>query len=145
MRRDRHGRRITPPTRADLDTVASPLAVPAAREGVDRIGAVNQLRSLQRALRPGLVRPASPYRQGSTVLARLLTLFVVAALVLGAIPGEDTGAIQAAAPSPTARPTVGSGVVRPAAVAGLFVTGTIWEDTRIRNGFFDDNEVALPV
>jgi len=68
--------------------------------------------------------------------------------VFGAIPGEDTGAIQAAAPSPTARPTAASGaanVVRPSAATGLFVTGTIWEDTRKRNGILDDNEGPLPV
>jgi len=67
--------------------------------------------------------------------------------VFGAIPGEDTGAIQAAAPSPTARATAGqsAGVVRPAAATGLFITGTVWEDTRIRNGFFDDNEGLLPL
>ena len=115
-------------------------------EGVDRIGTVNWLRSPHAALRAALSRAASPYRQGSTALARLITLFVVSTQAFGAIPGEDTGAVQAAAPSPTVRPAAGpnANVVRPAAAAGLFVTGTIWEDTRIRNGFFDDNEGPLP-
>ena len=106
---------------ADLDPVASPAAAAPTREGTDRIGAVNQLRSLQKALCADLSRSASPYRQGSTVLARLLTLFVVAALVFGAIPGEDA-----------------------VAQVGGFISGTIWDDTRIRNGILDDNEGPLP-
>jgi hypothetical protein len=106
------------------------------------IGAVNQLRSLHKALRAHLFGSASPYRQGSTALARLITLFVVVGLVFGALPGEDTGAVQAAKPTSTPRPTAAtsSGSVRPALVVGNFIAGTVWDDTRIRNGRLDDNE-----
>lgn len=115
------------------------------------IGAVNQLRSPLKALGANLSGSASPYRVGSTVLARLASLLVVVGLVFGAIPGEDVMALQAtASPTPSARPTARPAAatkpnaVRPAAAEGFFVTGTIWEDTRIRNGVFDDNEEPLP-
>ncbi len=136
--------RVTPPTRADLDLVATSPRQTSIHRRVDIIGAVNQLRSLYRALRADLFGSVSPYRQSSTALARLLTVFVVVALVFGAIPGEDTGAVQAANPKPTARPiaTVNSKAVRAAAV-GNFVEGIVFDDTRKRNGTIDDNEPGL--
>ena len=68
-----YGESVTPPTRRSIDPVAPLPGGPSPPEGVDRIGAVNQLRSLQKALCAAPSRSASPYRQGSTVLARLLS------------------------------------------------------------------------
>jgi hypothetical protein len=121
------------------------------------IGAVIQIRSLLLALSADLSGSSSPPRKHSGWFARMFTLFVVAGLVLGALPGEDAAALPVAAASPTAtvrpaaaaaaataRPTaaVGSNAIRPA-VIGNFIAGTVWDDTRIRNGRFDDNEGPL--
>jgi hypothetical protein len=114
------------------------------------IGAVIQLRSLHKALGANLSGPASLRQRHPGILARLSVLLIVAGLVLGMLPGENAAALPAAAgsPTPTLRPTAaartGANAVRPAAAAAPFVAGTVWDDTTIRNGIFDDNEVGLP-
>lgn len=120
------------------------------------IGAVIQLRSLRKALSADLSGSAAIRQTHSSVLARVLTLLVVAGLVLGTLPGQDAAANPAAAASPTptarvtntpsaaVRSTATANAVRPNVVAGNFIAGTVWDDTRIRNGIIDDNEGALP-
>ncbi|MCC7370217.1 MAG: C39 family peptidase [Chloroflexi bacterium] len=65
----------------------------------------------------------------------------MAGLIFSVLPGEDAAALPAPA-SPTATPR-SSSQVRPAAANGNFITGTVWDDTRIRNGIIDDNEGPL--
>ncbi|MFN8634084.1 MAG: SdrD B-like domain-containing protein [Chloroflexota bacterium] len=80
-----------------------------------------------------------------SILTRLFTLLVVVGLVLSALPGEDAAALPAAAnPTATPRPASSqSAGVRPAAAAAPYIAGTVWDDTRIRNGTLDDNELGL--
>jgi hypothetical protein len=48
---------------------------------------------------------------------------------------------HSANPTAIPRPTPQrSGQVSAAAANGNFITGTIWDDTRVRNGIIDDNE-----
>jgi hypothetical protein len=121
------------------------------------IGAVIQLRSLRKALSANLSESVAARPRHSSILARVCTLLVVAGLVLGTLPGEDAAALPATAASPTptvrvtatpnggaARPAATSGSARPAVVSGNFITGTVFDDTRIRNGIIDDNEGPLP-
>lgn len=119
--------------------------MPPARGRVDIIGAVIQLRPLLKALSADLSGSVSLRQKQSSLMARVFTLLVVAGLVLGALPGEDAAANPAAAASPTPKTRAASGAsaVRPAAATAPFVAGTVFDDTKIRNGRFDDNEVGL--
>jgi hypothetical protein len=117
------------------------------RGRVDIIGAVIQLRPLLKAFSAAVSGSVSLRQKQSSLMARVFTLLVVAGLVLGTLPGEDAAANPAAAASPTpkARATsgVGASAVRPAAALFPFVAGTVFDDTKIRNGRFDDNESGL--
>jgi hypothetical protein len=82
------------------------------------------------------------------MLARVLSLVVMAGLIFSVLPGEDAVAFPASAsptstPRPTSTPQRSGNAVKPAAANGLFITGTVWDDTRIRNGIIDDNEGPL--
>ena len=66
------------------------------------VGAVIQFRSLRKAVSAHLSGDVPLRQRHSGVLARLSVLLVVASLVLGTLPGEDTAALPAAAPGPTA-------------------------------------------
>ncbi len=124
--------------------------------GIFMIGAVIQLRSLRKALSADLSGSAALRQTHSSVLARVFTLLVVAGLVLGTLPGQDAAANPAAAASPTpttaratntpsaaVRTTATANTVRPAAASAPFITGTIWDDTKVRNAIYDDNEVGV--
>jgi hypothetical protein len=107
------------------------------------IGRVMQIRSLRNVLRRPLAGIAARQRVRSTVLARVFTLLIVAGLALSAIPREDADALPAMAnKKATPVPTLRASDVR-ASAAGNFIAGTVWDDTRIRNGIVDDNEEAL--
>jgi hypothetical protein len=111
------------------------------------IGAVMPFRSQAQAPRANIRGPLRLRRRYSTVLARVFSFVVMAGLIFSVLPGEDADAFPASAnptstprPSPTAQR---AGDVRPAAVNGNFITGTVWDDSRVRNGIIDDNEGPL--
>ncbi|MCC6176253.1 MAG: C39 family peptidase [Chloroflexi bacterium] len=83
-----------------------------------------------------LATPAS----GSPAPALAATPTTPAPAVTPAPPSAAVAA-PSATPSPATRVRATSDS-RPAQVGG-FVTGTVWDDTRIRNGVFDDNEPGL--
>src|SRR5581483_9671625 len=104
------------------------------------IGAVIAFRLLAQALRAAL--RLSPPRGRSLLVVRLVTLLVVAGLVVGLVQGDDVAAQSPVptSPTPSVRPTQPSARI---AQVGGFVSGTVWEDTKIRNGQLDDNEPGL--
>jgi hypothetical protein len=109
------------------------------------IGAVIRRHRLAQAARA--VPPRAPRSRGGspTGFARVLVLLIVAAIVFSPIAGN------VAAESTTFAGLFGSsanvhvprqdGVVNQA--TGGFVSGTVWDDTKIRNGNIDDNEPGL--
>ncbi len=107
------------------------------------IGPVMQIPWLRNVLRAPQASRRASNRARSTLLARVFTLLIVAGLALSAIPREDAEALPAMAnPKATPVPTLKASDVRVSAI-GNFIAGTVWDDTRIRNGIVDDNEGAL--
>ena len=112
------------------------------------IGAVIAFRLLAQALSAIISRLTSPHREWSVGAVRMVTLLIVVGIVASLVQGDDAAAQSPTPASPTpleATPTPGpsrSSDVRAQAVGG-FVSGTVWDDSKIRNGQFDDNEPGI--
>ena len=112
------------------------------------IGAVNFVHALSSSLRAALrLLHAAPARAVRPHLVRSLALGLTAVALLNTGLGQ-VGAAPSFAPTVTPTPKPGrfaraSGVVR-ASQIGSHIDGTVWDDTPIRNGVFDDNERPLP-
>ena len=119
-----------------------------ARKTADMIGAVIAFRLLARALSAIISRLTSPHREWSVGAVRMVTLLIVVGIVASLVQGDDAAAQSPTPASPTPlkatatpRPSRSSDV-RAQAVGG-FVSGTVWDDSKIRNGQFDDNEPGI--
>ena len=107
------------------------------------IGAVIAFRLLAQALSAIISRLTSPHRTSSMGAVRVVTLLIVVGIVASLIQGDDAAAQSPtpASPTPSSKSTVlptPRGSARVQAVGG-FVSGTVWDDSKVRNGQLDDN------